>query len=85
MDTFDRSSDARRQLPRVYCICSFQGGAVVPTVELIDAETDEEAVGVARRRNLAATRELWDHHRLVARIPALRAQSEAPRSSLVSE
>ena len=85
MDRFDRVPDVRRQLPRVYCICSFQGGAVVPTVELIDAETDEEAVGIARRRNLVATREIWERHRLIARIPALRAQSETARSPLVSE
>lgn len=84
VERFDSSSSADRQVPRVYCICSFQGGALVPTVELIDAETDDEAVDVAHRRDLLTTREVWDHHRLVARIPPLRAKSSSNRSPVVS-
>ena len=82
MERFDRKPDDDRQLPHVYCVCIFPDDAVVPTVELVEAETDEEAVGVARMRNLMTTREIWEHHRLVARIPPLRAKSEDSRSPL---
>jgi len=53
---------------RVYSLCSFDPGSVVPTVELIDAETDADAVTVARSRKITMQREIWDHHRLVATI-----------------
>jgi len=54
---------------RVYSLCSFDRHLVVPTVELIDAQTDADAVFVARSRKLTMRRELWDRHRLVASIP----------------
>ena len=60
---------SNQRLSRVYSLCSFDPGLVVPEVELIDAETDEEAVGLARRRKHRMRRELWDHRRLVVTIP----------------
>ena len=58
-----------RRLQRIYSLCSFDPDLVVPQVELIDAETDEEAVGLARRRKFTMRRELWDRRRLVASLP----------------
>ena len=57
---------------RFYCVCSFPPGAVVPTVELVGATCDEEALLVAGTMNRSAERELWDRHRLVAHLPANR-------------
>ena len=54
---------------RVYTLCSFDGGLIVPKVQLIDAATDDEAVARARGTNMWNLRELWDRHRLVAVIP----------------
>lgn len=56
---------------RVYSLCLFSPGEVVPTVELIDAATDAEAIAVAGSNRQFKRRELWDRHRLVAVIPAL--------------
>ena len=56
-------------MQRVYSLCSFDSDLVVPNVELIDADSDEEALALARLRRFAMRRELWDRHRLVARIP----------------
>jgi hypothetical protein len=58
---------------RMYRICSFAPGAVVPKVELIGATCDEEALLVADTIERSAERELWDRHRLVACLPARRA------------
>ena len=59
-----------RQALRFYSLCSFDIGLVVPEVELIGADTDEDALALARCRSFSTTRELWDCHRLVATIPA---------------
>ena len=56
---------------RVYCLCRFEQGAVVPAVKLIDAASDEQAVAIARASDPGAEREVWDRHRLVAHLPAL--------------
>lgn len=55
---------------RVYSICSFGPQMVVPDVELIDAESDEDAITLARSRRFGMRREIWDRHRLVATVPA---------------
>jgi hypothetical protein len=55
---------------RVYRICLFDCGAVVPAVELFSAQNDEQAVAFARSINPSAEREVWDWHRLVAHLPA---------------
>lgn len=79
MKRFASSTGAHNELARVYCICSFQPGAVVPTVELIDAGTDQDAIDVARMKNLLNTREVWEHHRLVARILPTRTELACDR------
>lgn len=61
-----------REAQSVYSLCSFDSGVFVPTVELIDADSDEEAVALASSRRRASRPELWHHHRLVADIPAAR-------------
>ena len=55
---------------RIYRLCSFTPGAVVPRVELLGATCDEEALQVAGSIEITAERELWDRHRLVACLPA---------------
>lgn len=63
---FSASSDAAR----VYSICFFDRGLVVPQVTLIDATTDADAISQARSMNRFTVREIWDRHRLIAVIPA---------------
>jgi hypothetical protein len=53
------------QALRVYRICYFKRGAVVPDVMLVDAVTDEQAMAIARTIRPGAEREVWDRHRLV--------------------
>ncbi len=55
---------------RVYSVCCFTNGLVVPWVRLLDATSDEEAIKEARSLNRFSKRELWDRHRLVAVIPS---------------
>lgn len=54
---------------RLYTACFFEHGAIVPWVQLLAAESDEEAIGELRSSHVFMTRELWDRHRLVALIP----------------
>jgi hypothetical protein len=54
---------------RVYSICFFDRGLVVPRVQLLEADTDEEAISAAQSMNRVLAWELWDRHRLVAAIP----------------
>jgi hypothetical protein len=54
------------QTLRVYCICCFERGAVVPQVKLVDAASDEQAVQIAQTIRPGAEWEVWDQHRLVA-------------------
>ena len=60
---------AVRQPLNVYSLCSFDPELVVPQVELIDAESDEDAIALARSRKFHMRREIWDQHRLVAALP----------------
>jgi len=55
---------------RVYRLCSFTPGAVVPRVELLGATCDEEALHLASTIECTAERELWDQYRLVACLAA---------------
>jgi hypothetical protein len=65
----DHYPAAVRHSLRVYSLCSFDPEQVVPVVELIDAESDEHAIALARSRGFRMRREIWDHHRLVAALP----------------
>lgn len=51
---------------RVYSICCFDEGHVVPEVSLLEAGSDEEAIGTVRSMQRFKRRELWQRHRLVA-------------------
>jgi hypothetical protein len=51
---------------RLYTLCLFPRGAVVPTVTLIEASSDKQAIELANRANPTIEREIWDRHRLVA-------------------
>lgn len=53
---------------RLYRICCFERGAVVPTVELVSAAGDEHAIELARSCNPTIEREIWDWNRLVAHL-----------------
>ena len=71
MHARDHSNRPALQQPenRIYSLCSFAQGVIVPDVRLIEAATDAEAIEIARDGRLFTTRELWDRHRLVAVIP----------------
>jgi len=58
--------------PRIYRVCLFEPGAVVPKVQLMSATSDEQAVALASTIDPSTEREVWDRHRLVAQIPAVR-------------
>jgi hypothetical protein len=57
---------------RVYSVCCFDEGLVVPQVSLLEASSDEEAIGQVRSMHCLKTRELWQRHRLVASFRAER-------------
>jgi hypothetical protein len=63
---------ARAMGPRIYRVCLFEPGAVVPKVQLMSATSDEQAIAQASTIDPSAEREVWDRHRLVAQIPAIR-------------
>jgi hypothetical protein len=69
-DSLDPLQSGKKVELRMYRICSFVPGAVVPKVELVGATCDEEALLVAGTIERTAEWELWDRHRLVASIPA---------------
>jgi hypothetical protein len=62
---------------RVYCVCLFPRGAVVPTVKLLEAASDAEAIQLAFCISPSGEREVWDRHRLVARLAPVRFSSVA--------
>ena len=60
----------RQQMPRIYSLCWFDEGLVVPQVSLLEAASDEEAIGRVRSMHRFKARELWQRHRLVASFRA---------------
>jgi hypothetical protein len=58
--------------PRVYTLCLFDPGRLVPRVQLLDAATDEDAIAEANSMSPGTRRELWHRHRLVASIRSAR-------------
>jgi hypothetical protein len=52
---------------RLYCM---DGLGKIGRVELLEADTDEDAVHIAYEKKLPVTCEIWDRDRLVAQIPA---------------
>lgn len=64
-----RASRKKEEEFRIYTLCVFREGLVVPEVSMIEAESDKQAIDLARATRLLTNRELWDRHRLVAVIP----------------
>lgn len=60
---------------RLYRICLFDPGAVVPRVHLVSASDDENIIALAAGIDPMLEREVWDRHRLVVQIPAIRPMS----------
>jgi hypothetical protein len=61
---------------KVYLICLFERGAIVPEVRLVEAACDEDAISLAQAMHPSAEREVWDMDRRVAHFPgALDARS----------
>lgn len=54
---------------RLYSLCCFDRGWIVPEVQLFEAEDDQDAFVLARSMRPSMTRELWDRHRLVRVLP----------------
>jgi len=52
---------------RLFCL---SGTGNFTSVEAFDAESDEEAIFLARAKKIPNLCELWDGNRLVAQIPA---------------
>ena len=59
----------RAETGRLYSLCFFDRGWIVPQVQFLDAENDEEALSIARSMRPGITREIWDRHRLVRVLP----------------
>jgi hypothetical protein len=68
-DHHSTASIEQEAVHRIYSVCFFRDGFLVPDVKLIDASSDEEAIESARMNRSFTTREVWDRHRLVAVIP----------------
>lgn len=60
---------------RLYSLCFFMRDALVPGVQFLDAQSDEEALSLARSMKPWTTREIWDRHRLVGVLPAICEQT----------
>ena len=71
----DNSSPA---FSRIYRVCLFDDGAVIPRVELVKAATDAEAIALARSFNSPAQCEIWDEHRLVGEFAGGPVQMDLP-------
>jgi hypothetical protein len=50
---------------RLYSLCFFERGWVVPKVEFLEAETDQDALLQASSMKPWMIREVWERHRLV--------------------
>lgn len=72
---YDNSSPA---MLRIYRVCSFEKGAVIPRVELIKASSDAQAVEMARNLNSSPQCEIWEGHRLVGEFSPGLLQVELP-------
>lgn len=66
----DEIAPASASATRVYSICLFDPGFVVPRVTLLEAQSDEAAINAAHEMNHGSGHELWDQDRLVVAVPA---------------
>lgn len=63
------------KVPRVYCVCFFPTGAVVPEVKLVKAANDGDVIQQTKTKYPSGDLEIWDDHRLVANFRADSAES----------
>jgi hypothetical protein len=54
---------------RLYSLCLFERGWIVPHVRFLHAENDLDALALAKSLDPWMTREVWDEHRLVDVLP----------------
>jgi hypothetical protein len=52
---------------RLYCL---DGVGKITSAEWIDAKSDDEAIAITRAQKRLVACEIWDHNRLVAKVPA---------------
>ena len=52
----------------VYSLCFFKRDDIVPSVELIEAFDDTDAIHIALGKRPSLVREIWERHRFVARL-----------------
>jgi hypothetical protein len=57
---------------KLYCL---NDKGKITRSDWIDAESDDEAIGIARAMEKSVDCEIWKGNRLVARIPALKMQA----------
>lgn len=50
---------------RLYSVCIYSRGAIVPQVQFLEAANDEAALTIASSMKPWMTREVWERHRLV--------------------
>ncbi|HEX5238053.1 MAG TPA: hypothetical protein VFW39_06275 [Sphingomicrobium sp.] len=63
------------QPSKTYRIVCFDGALTVVTAELIEAESDEQAIAHARAAGFGDRCEIWDGNRLVAQLEGERRQA----------
>jgi hypothetical protein len=57
-----------------YRLYQVNGEGHIAGAEWIEAETDDEAINEALSRHSSSPLELWQHERLIAKIPACRSR-----------
>ena len=66
--SFGLSRSGHEPVMHVYTLCFFRRGEVVPAVEIVEALDDTDAILIAQTKGPSFMREIWDRHRLVARL-----------------
>ena len=54
---------------RLYSVCFYGRGWIVPEMQFVEAATDNEASALVDTLRPWMTREIWDRHRLVRVLP----------------
>lgn len=66
---------------RLYSLCFFDRGWVVPQVQFLEAEDDEAALNAAVSMKPWMTREVWDRYRLVSVMEPTKGTSALQRAA----
>ena len=62
-------SNPLAETDRLYSVCFYGRGWIVPEMQFLEAATDDEADALAGSMRPWMTREIWDRHRLVRVLP----------------